>query len=63
MLNIAYKLVVNDVKTYNLLGKEIYSQSINSADAQLNISSLATGIYIVKATVENAQHTFKIVKE
>ena len=62
-LNIAYKSVVNDVKIYNLIGQEVYSQSINSADAQLNIESLATGTYIVKVTAENAQHTFKIVKE
>ena len=63
VLNIAYKSVVNDVKIYNLLGQEVYSKNINSADAQLNIASLATGTYVVKVTAENAQHTFKIVKE
>lgn len=63
VLNIEYKSVIDDLKIYNLLGQEVFSKNINSADAQLNIASLATGTYVVKVTVENAQHTFKIVKE
>ncbi len=63
ILNIEYKSVLNSVKIYNFLGQEVYVKNLNSTNAQLDLSALASGSYIVKLSTDQAQHSFKIVKQ
>ena len=62
ILNISYKSAIDNVKIYNLLGQEVFSQNINSANSQINIASLTAGNYIVKLSSAEFQHSIKIQK-
>lgn len=62
ILNISYKSAIDNVKIYNLLGQEVLSKYLNLANAQVDISSLASGNYIVRLFSAEKQHNFKIVK-
>lgn len=63
VLNIEYKSTINQIKIYNLLGQEVYTNAINSANAQVDISKLTAGHYILSLTSDMAQQNFKIVKK
>lgn len=63
VLNISYKSDINDVKIYNLLGQEVLSETIKSSDFQLNTSELSTGTYVVKLFADQAQYSYKLIKE
>ena len=62
ILNISYKDAIDNVKIYNLIGQEVFSENVNSANSQINLSMLAAGNYIVKLSSAELQHNFKIVK-
>lgn len=63
VLNVSYKSEIAEAKIYNLLGQEVLSKTINSGDFNLNVSSLATGSYVVKLIANEGQHSFKLIKE
>ena len=51
---------------YSVLGNKVLSKAINNVngDINLNVSSLATGLYIVEVNGENGQRlTKKIIKQ
>jgi len=52
-----------DVKIYNLLGKEVYSDAFNTPASNLTVrleeGTLATGVYIAKIKVNNETKTIK----
>ena len=62
ILNISYKDAIDNVKIYNLVGQVVFSENVNSADSQINLSMLAAGNYIVKLSSGELQHNFKVVK-
>ncbi|WP_178991030.1 T9SS type A sorting domain-containing protein [Winogradskyella schleiferi] len=48
---------------YDILGKEVISQSINSSDAlQLDVSNLISGMYLIKIATENSVETKRFIK-
>jgi photosystem II stability/assembly factor-like uncharacterized protein len=55
---------ISEVVVYDLLGKQVYNQKFSAVgNAEINLSSLTSGAYILKATVEGgASQTVKIVK-
>lgn len=64
ILNINAEKNIKTVSVYNLAGQNIQNKSLNSNEIEINLSSLSTGIYIVKAILENGQvETFKVVKK
>lgn len=63
ILNVNYKFVLSAVKVYNLVGQEVYAKETASENLQLDLSSLTIGVYIVKLASEEAEHTFKIIKQ
>lgn len=63
MLNISSEKEISNIIIFDLSGKQVYTQSINNKQMQINVSHLATGIYIVKANVNEEVKTFKIVKK
>ena len=62
VLNVNYKSVLTAVTIYNLLGQEVYTKTTDSANLQLDVSSLTAGTYVVKLFSEYQQHSFKMIK-
>lgn len=55
---------ITSVAIYNMAGQIVQNQKLNSSNSTFNLSNLSTGIYLVKAVLENGQiETFKIVKK
>lgn len=53
------KNFAKNIEIYNVLGKQIYSTVLSGKE--LNISSLNTGVYILKITENNISETRKLV--
>ncbi|WP_400077904.1 S8 family serine peptidase [Winogradskyella sp. R77965] len=52
-----------DVSIYNQLGQKVLSQSILENSQTINVSTLSTGIYLIKFSSENSSQTFKFIKQ
>ena len=63
VLNLEYNSEISSVKVINLLGQEVISRNINANSAQVDMSQLSAGAYIVNVTVGNAVKTIKVVKQ
>ncbi|MBD3581899.1 T9SS type A sorting domain-containing protein [Flavobacterium selenitireducens] len=63
VLKLSYSQVISDVTVYNLLGQQVYTKAINQTDAEVNLSQLSEGAYLVRVTSDNQVKTIKIVKE
>ncbi len=50
------------VTFYNYLGKEVFTQKISNETQKINISSLSTGIYVVKVISEGKTGIKKFIK-
>ena len=62
VINITSKATVENISIYNLLGQELLNVSVNGLSAQIDISGLSAGMYVMKATVDGTQGTFNVVK-
>ncbi|WP_432670620.1 fibronectin type III domain-containing protein [Flavobacterium sp. SM2513] len=63
VLNVSFNQNISVVTIYNLLGQQVLLMNINTNKGQVNMSSLATGTYLVKVNTENGVKTIKVVKE
>src|SRR5690606_19526819 len=63
ILNISSKNAVENISIYSILGQEVMQFSPKQKSPSLNISSLASGLYIMKVKVDGHKGTYKIVKE
>lgn len=53
-----------NIKVFNILGKEVYSTNNNaSINHNINLSSLKTGVYLVRLTANNQTLTKRLIKE
>lgn len=62
-LNLSYNQEISNVEIYNLLGQKLSSNKINANTAQVDMSNLSKGAYIVKVTADGQMKTIKIIKE
>ena len=62
-LRISAQSTIENVSIYNVLGKTVLSAKINKKEDVINVSSLNTGVYILKYTINNAVGTMKFIKE
>ncbi len=62
-LNILLEKKISSIIVYNMLGQEVLSKIINSKEANIEVSHLTAGTYLVKITSENQVKTVKIIKE
>ncbi|WOC40406.1 carbohydrate binding domain-containing protein [Polaribacter sp. HL-MS24] len=62
-LRISAQSIIENVTIYNILGKTVLNAKINKKEDMINVSSLDTGVYILKYTINNAVGTMKFVKE
>ena len=61
-LNLTSVESIEDVAIYNLLGQQVMGLDVNATSTQLDTSSLATGAYIMKVTVNGQVGTYKVIK-
>lgn len=54
---------IEKVSVYNLLGQEVVSKNPNTNSVTFDITNLQSGVYVVKATVNGAVSTSRIIKE
>ncbi|MDA9316528.1 carbohydrate binding domain-containing protein [Polaribacter sp.] len=62
-LRISAQETIQSVTIYNVLGKRVLNASIHKKEDVIDVSSLNTGIYILKYTMNNAVGTMKFIKE
>jgi hypothetical protein len=63
ILNISHTSEISSISVFNLIGQSILFEEINSNNYQLDMSSLNTGVYLVKVKANNTEKTIKITKQ
>jgi hypothetical protein len=63
LLNIVHAVNIASVTVFDILGQEVISIQPNTAQAQLNMTELAKGIYVIKISADDAVKIIKVVKE
>lgn len=61
-LNLRATTLMNSVAVYDITGKQVMTQDLAAANAQVNLSGLTTGVYIATVTIEGSEKSFKFVK-
>ncbi|MCF6184520.1 MAG: T9SS type A sorting domain-containing protein [Bacteroidales bacterium] len=54
------EFLINKIVIYNLIGKEVFSKTINSKNTDVNISAYLKGIYFIKVAGENIEQVKKL---
>lgn len=54
---------IQNVAVYNMLGQEVMRATPNNVDGELDMSSLQTGAYFVKVTINDVTETIRIIKQ
>lgn len=62
VLNVSYSEAIQGVQLYNMLGQLVYNRSTSSALVQIDMTSLATGTYILEVTVKGIVKNVKVIK-
>ena len=62
-LNISAKETIQNAAVYNVLGKKVMSLEINKSSESIDISNLASGIYLIKYNVNDKVGTAKFIKQ
>lgn len=63
ILNLSYNQEISNVEVFNLVGQKVSSNTINANEAQINMSNLSNGAYMVKVTSNNQVKTIKVMKQ
>jgi hypothetical protein len=62
-LNLSYNQEISNIEVFNFLGQKVISNVINANAAQIDMSNLSKGAYMVKVTSNNQLKTIKVIKE
>jgi len=62
ILNVKANDNIENITIYNLLGQKVISQNINAFTSNINITSLTTGLYILKANINGKSGSYKLIK-
>ena len=63
VLNIECVGTIQAISVYNVLGQEVINKVLNSTSTALDVSSLNSGIYVVKTIVDGATSSTKFIKQ
>lgn len=63
VLNLDYIRNIESVAVSNLLGQQVLTQSVNSANARIDMTPLSAGTYLVKIIADGVARTLKVVKQ
>ena len=62
-LTISAPNTIKSAAIYNILGKQVLSLNINKNSESVDVSNLATGMYLIKYSIDNAVGTAKFIKQ
>ncbi len=62
VVNLKAQAAIEKATVFNMLGQRVIEMSNNANTMELNVSSLATGTYIMKITVNGEVGTYKLIK-
>lgn len=62
-LHLSAKSEINKVDIYSLLGQKVMHLELNEMNPTINLSSLASGIYVMEVEVDGQKSTSKIIKQ
>ena len=62
-LNISAANTIKNAEIFNVVGKKVMSLDINKNSESIDVSKLASGIYLIKYTIDNAVGTAKFIKQ
>ncbi|WP_445756101.1 T9SS type A sorting domain-containing protein [Polaribacter sp.] len=62
-LNISAVNTIQNAEIYNVLGKKVMNVAINKTSESIDISNLASGVYMIKYNIENNVGTAKFIKQ
>lgn len=63
ILNVSYTSEISSLRVINMIGQEVITKNINATSAQVDMSQLSAGTYIVNVTIGDAVKTLKVVKQ
>lgn len=63
VLNLSYTENITKVQVINLLGQEVKTSSMDATLAQVDMSNLPSGTYLVKVTANDKVKTIKVIKQ
>lgn len=63
VLNVSYNKEISNVAVYNMLGQQVYNKAFNTKNAQVDLSFLNSGNYVVKLTSDSEVKTLKVLKQ
>ncbi len=62
VLNISAQSTINTVEIFNVLGQKVITIQVEDTSAEINVSNLNAGIYLIKYEINNSTSTKKFVK-
>lgn len=62
-VNVNAKTDIQSVTVFNMNGQQVMTQEAKGMNAALNVSSLPSGVYILKAEVDGQTKTFKFIRK
>lgn len=62
-LNLSATRAIENVTIYSLLGQKVFETSPQQIKPSINISSIASGIYVMNVNIEGQSSTYKIIKQ
>jgi hypothetical protein len=63
ILNIESEISIEKVSVYNILGQEVISKYPNTELVTLDVSSLQSGVYILKTSINGNVSSTRFIKE
>jgi Secretion system C-terminal sorting domain/Ig-like domain CHU_C associated/GEVED domain len=63
MLTLSYDKNISGVEVYNIVGQKVIAKTIGQNQAQIDMSQLSAGTYMVKVMSDTASKTIKVVKQ
>ena len=63
VLNVSYVKNITGVEVFNLVGQKVINKTVNQNDAQVDMSALSTGTYMVKVSSAEGSKTIKVIKQ
>ncbi len=61
-ISISSESLINSIEIYNSLGQKVYTETINSKEKTIDVSSLPSGVYVLGAKTDDGIMRKKIIK-
>lgn len=63
ILNLSYSEKISSISIFNIMGQKVIQKTVNATQSQIDISSLKTGVFLVKVNSGNQTKSIKIIKQ